>query len=178
MPTKICSKCKEEKILDLFPRQKTGKLGRRADCKSCSKIYYTQYYNKNIEKEHIRKKKYYEENKDAHKERCKNWELNNPESCKEKLKRWRLKNQPKRTHLQKLREERKRNATPMWLTKDHINEIENYYWLARECETFTGDKYHVDHIVPLQGKNVCGLHVPWNLQVLPADVNMKKGNKL
>lgn len=58
-------------------------------------------------------------------------------------------------------------ATPKWV---NLNEISSIY---RKCP----ENYHVDHIVPLKGANICGLHVPWNLQYLPASENIKKSNK-
>jgi 5-methylcytosine-specific restriction endonuclease McrA len=67
---------------------------------------------------------------------------------------------------------------PKWISKEQRKEIELIYEHARECTVLTGDRYVVDHIVPLKGVNVCGLHVPWNLQVLPSDVNDSKGNRL
>jgi hypothetical protein len=71
----------------------------------------------------------------------------------------------------------KMNRTPPWLTKDHFKQIEDMYARAKIAEDFTGEKYHVDHIIPLQGKTVSGLHVPWNLQLLPAVKNFSKGNR-
>jgi len=72
----------------------------------------------------------------------------------------------------------KSNGTPPWLTETHKKEIENFYWLSKDLECITGEKYHVDHIMPIRGENICGLHVPWNLQVLPSDINIKKSNRL
>ena len=69
------------------------------------------------------------------------------------------------------------NRTPNWLTKDQKRQIEIEHQLAAWCTKVTGIKYHVDHIVPLQGKTVSGLHVPWNLQVIPASDNHKKSNR-
>ena len=69
------------------------------------------------------------------------------------------------------------NAVPNWLTAKHKKEIRAIYLHAADCRVTTGEEYHVDHIIPLKGDVVCGLHVPWNLQVLPADVNISKSNK-
>jgi hypothetical protein len=69
-------------------------------------------------------------------------------------------------------------ATPLWLTTEDFAQIQELYTCAQMFKLYTGEEYHVDHIVPLQGKNVCGLHVPWNLQVIPAKENRSKSNKL
>ena len=69
-----------------------------------------------------------------------------------------------------LRRAAKINRTPKWLSKDQLQEIELIY---RNCP----EGYTVDHIVPLRGKNISGLHVPWNLQYLTKSENSKKSNK-
>jgi 5-methylcytosine-specific restriction endonuclease McrA len=68
------------------------------------------------------------------------------------------------------------NRTPNWLNAGEFFEIECIYKYCAGLRKI-GMNYHVDHIVPLQGDNVSGLHVPWNLQVIHADENLSKGNK-
>jgi 5-methylcytosine-specific restriction endonuclease McrA len=67
---------------------------------------------------------------------------------------------------------------PQWLSPIHCAQIQEKYDVAKAVTVQTGIEHHVDHIVPLQGKTVCGLHVPWNLQVITARENLSKKNKV
>lgn len=71
-----------------------------------------------------------------------------------------------------------RMRTPKWLSADDFWVFEQAYELAQIRAKLFGFGWHVDHIVPLQGKMVSGLHVPWNIQVIPGALNIKKGNRL
>jgi hypothetical protein len=90
---------------------------------------------------------------------------------------YRIKNKSKRLADARMRKKKLRQATPPWLTGLQKKQIADMYGHAKDCFLCTGERYDVDHIVPLCGENVCGLHVPWNLQVLPSDVNRAKWNK-
>lgn len=67
-----------------------------------------------------------------------------------------------------------KQATPGWANKDAILDI---YKEASEQTIATGERYSVDHIIPLRGKLVCGLHIETNLQVIKLKDNKKKSNK-
>ena len=71
----------------------------------------------------------------------------------------------------------KRNKRkPKWIKDMFIEEIKIWYKRAKILEQFTGQKWEVDHIVPMNGKKVSGLHVPWNLQLLTKKQNRDKSN--
>lgn len=71
-----------------------------------------------------------------------------------------------------------RNATPAWITKEDRQVMRGLYKQREELSSVTGLEHHVDHIIPLNGLSVCGLHVPWNLQVIPREQNSRKSNQL
>lgn len=80
--------------------------------------------------------------------------------------------------LTNARRRRFRQATPKWLTPEQKLEIRLKYRLAIELSRRLGVPHAVDHIIPLQGEEVCGLHVPWNMGVITQEQNLKKSNKL
>lgn len=77
-----------------------------------------------------------------------------------------------------LRNKQVARAKPAWLTEEHEFMLEEIYELRDLRSKLTGVVHHVDHIVPLRGQNCCGLHVPWNLQVIPAVDNLSKSNRI
>lgn len=75
-----------------------------------------------------------------------------------------------------IRERRLENAT---IGKQMFKkEMEDIFKARKEISKLTGIEHHADHIVPIVNKLVCGLHVPWNLRIIPREENLKKKNKL
>lgn len=70
----------------------------------------------------------------------------------------------------------KLNRTPPWLSPEHQAQIRKIYRRAALMRA-AGNNVHVDHIIPLVGKLVSGLHVPWNLAIIPAKDNQRKSNQ-
>lgn len=102
-------------------------------------------------------------NPEAHRQRAREWHQRNPDKSYENVVRRRM---------------RKLQRTPEWLTAEQRGEIRQLYCMSRRVSQCTGVPHNVDHIVPLQGAAVSGLHVPWNLRVITAAKNRSKGNAL
>ena len=71
----------------------------------------------------------------------------------------------------------KLKRTPKWLTKEDHSKIRAIYRQSMELTKETGIQHHVDHVIPMQGETVSGLHVPDNLQIITAEENLRKNNK-
>lgn len=169
-------------------------------CIECRQIKSRENYAKNPQKEIDATKKYYAANAEeikrkrrekyvvnrekeniGAKERSAVWRKLNPDKVKahKAIKdAYKKANPHKSAALLAKRRAAKKHRTPSWLTPDQLWMIEQAYELASLRSKTTGFAWHVDHICPLQGKDVSGLHVPWNLQVIPWRDNLSKGNKM
>ena len=130
----------------------------------------------------LRNKEIVKAKRDANKEKLREYNaklyLDNRETMLAKRKEWKNKNPEKVTATTAKRRAMKLNATPKWLTKEQHKEITLFYKKAKEMTKLTGEVYEVDHIFPLVSDIGCGLHVPCNLQVIPARENRFKNNKI
>ena len=109
--------------------------------------------------------------------KTKRWIKANPQRAAEISKKCRLKNKARVLDNKAKYRASKRNRTPIWVDKEHLWLIKQAYELAILRKKLFGFEWHVDHIVPLNGKLVSGLHVIENLQVIPGAENLLKNNK-
>jgi hypothetical protein len=146
-------------------------------------------YEEDIEKSRAKGRERYWKNVEKNRERAKNyWKTPQGEVKKKEIYKRRYEKDPDffkkyyRKNIDRYREHSARRRllekkASINLTEDHIKQMQNIYWLARDLTVINGEPYEVDHIIPIKGEDVCGLHVPWNLQILPKDLNRSKGNK-
>lgn len=162
---KKCSTCKETKSLAEFNKNISAKDGLHNQCRSCSRISKSAWKKRNRSKCNAQMRNAYAKDPIKNRARVKTYRQINPGI---------INAQCMRRHAKKLQ------RTPKWLTRIQHIEIRQFYIDAKKLQWMSNstDPFEVDHIVPLQGKNVSGLHVPWNLQILPKSLNLKKGNRV
>lgn len=188
MPTtKICNTCKVEKSIDNFSIiKKRYSLDKHLnDCKPCSVKRAAEWTAANPEKsskwrannQQRSNKENYQENRLAILEKKRLQRIENPDRFKLQEKKYTEKFPGKLRAKCGRRRASLLNATPSWLSFIHHAQIEEFYELAQAKKMQTGIEIHVDHIIPLQGNGVRGLHVPWNLQLLTEKENCSKHNK-
>jgi hypothetical protein len=132
------------------------------NCAGCDKIHKKLYKIRYPEKYEAKKKASYKRNRLKH-------------LAQKRI--YRQTNRAKVNALGKAYKVRKKNRIPEWVDKEHMWLIKEVYELAQLRTKQFGFPWHVDHIVPLQGELVSGLHVVENLQVIPGIENIKKKNK-
>ena len=106
----------------------------------------------------------------------KDWRQSNPTKSAAYTRKYIAKNKGERNLWTANYRSAKDTRQPSWLNAGHLFEMESIYNYCAALRS-AGLDYHVDHIVPLRGDNVSGLHVPWNLQVITGSENMSKGNR-
>jgi hypothetical protein len=137
------------------------------------------YYRENAEKLKARSKKNYRKNPKAAIERAKERQRVLRAVAPEILREYKRNTNARRPYKRRARQAHRRarqvDATPWWADRSAIDEI---YALADLMTRLLGRTYVVDHIVPLKGKTVCGLHLHVNLQVISEAENSLKSNKV
>lgn len=167
----VCKVCKSE--------MKSSYLAANPEVKEAATERQRLYLKTNLLAAEARRKyaaAYVQTNKEQHNTWVRNWRKLNPMKSSLFSKRWRTANKDVMCFHASKRRASKMQATPPWaeLEQDMIRDV---YTESRSLQTATGIKYHVDHVVPLQSKVVCGLHCLANLEILSASENISKGNR-
>lgn len=182
---KVCSSCGVEKQPSDFHLQ-AGRL--RSRCKECAKqdrkkvwdrelANAARWRDKNRDRVLAALRSYHERNREKRNAYSLRYNEANRERLAEYGRNWARQNKDLSRAAASRRRAALLQATPAWgdeLTRLVTAEAAD---LAQRRESEFGFAWHIDHEIPLRGRNVCGLHVWNNLQVIPASVNIRKTNR-
>ena len=186
---KLCKKCGTTKPLSQFSPNKKSRDKLDYRCKECNRAAYDLWRKNNPEKMLAATLAWQAANPNrvkaaqaAHRlanptytaTRNREWRERNPGRSSENSSRWARENKSKKAAIASKYRASKMRAIPKWSDPMKVQE---FYDLAKELSDEHGETYEVDHIVPLQGKTVCGLHCESNLRVLHHKLNAGKGNR-
>jgi hypothetical protein len=158
-------------------------------CVECVRLKKRADYHKNKAKHRARNRTWVTKNRGKHtangarwrktnvgkaRASSRSWAAKNPEKVKARYKRHYLANPVHYSAKAANRRAARLRRTPAWAD---LEKIEAVYAAAKLITELTGKPWHVDHIIPLQGETVSGLHVYENLQILPARENLRKHNR-
>lgn len=168
--SKECSLCKKIKPLGDFYKDSSVSHGFRSECMDCSKTYT----NRNSTHNCVICDKLFSRTSPSItcSKKCK--KIRKKETSRKNAQKWKEKNPAKYKIKSGKRRKFVKKATPNWVSITDLNAIHNEAkWLSENSK----DNYHVDHIIPIINKNVCGLNVPENIQILSESDNLIKSNK-
>lgn len=171
---KLCKKCSLVQPVTHFSKDSSKKDGYRTTCKSCKSATDKAYVKANAEAVAQKRSARYRKRYSTEREQQADYYKLNTQKFRESNKRYKQNNKGKVNAQTRKRQMQKLQATPSWA---NLDQIERIYVLCAKVSERTGVVHHVDHAVPLKGKSVCGLHVENNLQIVPAKMNLEKGNK-
>lgn len=156
---KRCGNCGQNKPVREFSKLAKSSDGLQGYCKECSKRKNAEYRNARRDDLNAAHRIRAENQRDLRRSSSAQWRQNNAHLvCQQAAKRRAV----------------SRKSTPFWANQFFIKEA---YRLAELRSKVTGVEWHVDHVVPLNSKIVCGLHCEHNLAVIPASANMLKSNR-
>jgi hypothetical protein len=188
-----CTVCQRRLAFSHFAAKKTGRFGLCATCRDCNAKRNEQYRIDKAGDIALQRAQHRERNREKLAAESKDWARKNPEKVKANCHRYARLNVDRRREynaawqranadvLRPYYNEKSRRrfaarlrASPEWADKKAVLRI---YQECQRISVETGILHHVDHIVPLVSPLVCGLHVEYNLQILPAAENLSKSNK-
>lgn len=177
MTDKLCKGCKLTLSLDCFTKKAQNKDGLDHLCRQCKHL---DYLKRPPEKNREYARNHYKRNREKILAEQKLMLANPPLKWLEWRRAYDRERYRKNSAIYKTRSETRKamklQAMPQWADKKLIFAI---YGMARLLDKLNPwIKHHVDHIVPLKGANVCGMHIPLNLRIISSQENLKKGNRL